>query len=162
MIITFALASCRCLELITNPTPPLSTWLHHAHAFDHVREYVRTIHALTLNTPTTSFDETMWILCLFHPLAKVDPPPFVDDFHLQTEVTLNWEAFIFALARSPCLSSSGLLGMVYELLQDYFVLNDFVNGFNLFFEVCGHIVRGHVPPLIQRFFSTFWFLVLEK
>jgi len=42
-------------------------------------------------------------ICLFHPFAEVDLPPFVDDFHLKTKVTLNWEEFIFALALSPRL-----------------------------------------------------------
>jgi hypothetical protein len=56
------------------------------------------------------------ILCFFHPLAKVDLPSFIDDFHPKTKVILDQEAFIFALARSPPLSSCGLLGMVYDLL----------------------------------------------
>jgi hypothetical protein len=55
------------------------------------------------------------------------------------EVILDQKAFTFALAHSPHLSSNGLLGMVYELLQDYFVLDDFGNGFDLFFQACGHI-----------------------
>ncbi len=49
------------------------------------------------------------------------------------EVTLDQKAFISALVRSPHLSSSGPLGMVYELLQNYFVLNDFGSGFDIFF-----------------------------
>ncbi len=52
--------------------------------------------------------------------------------------------------------------MVYELLRDCFVLDDFASGFNLFFEVCGHIVQGHIPPSISRSFSTSRLLVLEK
>jgi hypothetical protein len=42
--------------------------------------------------------------------------------------------------------------MVYELLWDCFVPDDFANGFDLFFEICGHIVRGHVPPSISCLF----------
>ncbi len=49
------------------------------------------------------------------------------------EVILYQKAFIFALVRSPHLSSHSLLGMVFELLQDYFVLDDFGSGFDLFF-----------------------------
>jgi hypothetical protein len=41
--------------------------------------------------------------------------------------------------------------MVYELLQDYFVPDDFASDFDLFFKVCGDIVRGHVPPLVSFF-----------
>jgi hypothetical protein len=56
------------------------------------------------------------------------------------EVTLNWEAFISTLAHSPHFSFNGPLGMVYELLQKKFVQDDSMDGFNLFFKVCGHII----------------------
>jgi hypothetical protein len=87
-----------------------------------------------------------------HPLVEVDLPPFINEFHLEIEVTLNREAFISALACSPCVSSIGPLDMVYELLQNCFVLNDYMNGFDLFFEVCGHIAQGHVPPSTSHLF----------
>jgi hypothetical protein len=65
------------------------------------------------------------------------------------------------LAHSSYLSSSGPSDMVYELLWDYFVPNDSTSGFNFFFKVCGHIVQGHVPPLLCLL-STSWLLTLEK
>jgi hypothetical protein len=37
-------------------------------------------------------------------------------FHHGMEITLNQEAFVFALVRSPHLSFGGPLGMVYEYL----------------------------------------------
>jgi hypothetical protein len=83
---------------------------------------------------------------LLHPLVEVDFLPFIEDFHLEMEDTLDRETFISALVHSPCLSSDDPLGMVYELLQDCFVLDDYVNDFDLFFKVCGHIAQGHVPP----------------
>jgi len=89
-------------------------------------------------------------------------PPFFYDFHLETEVTLNQKTFVYALVHSPCLSSGGLLGMVFELLRDCFVPNDSTSGFDLFFKVCGHIARSHVPPSISNFLFSFGFLVLEK
>lgn len=53
------------------------------------------------------------------------------------------------MACSPPLSFGGLSSnMMYELLQDYFILDDFGNGFDLFSEICGHIVHSHVPPFI--------------
>ncbi len=53
------------------------------------------------------------------------------------------------MACSPPLSFGGLSSnMMYELLQDYFILDDFGNGFDFFFEVCGHIAHGHVPPFV--------------
>jgi hypothetical protein len=52
--------------------------------------------------------------------------------------------------------------MVYEPLQDYFILDDYVSAFDLFFKVCEHITWGHVPPLILCFLSAFRLLGLEK
>jgi hypothetical protein len=52
--------------------------------------------------------------------------------------------------------------MVYKLLWNYFILDDFMSGFNLFFKVCEHIVRNHVPPSVSHLLSTFQFLTLEK
>jgi hypothetical protein len=46
----------------------------------------------------------MGVLCFFHSLVEVDFPPFVDDFHHETKVTLNHKAFVSALVRSPHLS----------------------------------------------------------
>jgi hypothetical protein len=67
------------------------------------------------------------------------------------KVILNQEAFIYVLAHSSRLSLSGPLGMVYELLRDYFV----PNGLDLFFKVCGHIVQSHVPTLVLHLFYEF-------
>jgi hypothetical protein len=90
----------------------------------------------------------MGVLCLFHPYAKVDFSPFIDDFHPETKVILDQAVFIYALVCSPRLSFDGPSGMVYEFLRNYFVPNDFANGFDLFFETCGHISQSLVPPLI--------------
>jgi hypothetical protein len=103
------------------------------------REYVQTICALTPNTLTTPSNETTGIFYLPHPFVKVDLLPFVNDFHLEMEVTLDRKTFISTLACSPHLSSDGPSYMVYQLLQDYFVIHHYANGFNLFFKVFGHI-----------------------
>jgi hypothetical protein len=87
--------------------------------------------------------------------VEVNFLPFVDYFHLEIEGILDQETFIFALVCSPHFSSNDLLGMVYELLQNYFFPNDYANGFDLFFEVCGHIVQGHVPPSISHLHFAF-------
>jgi len=162
MIRTFALTFCKCLDLITNPTPLPLTWLHHTQTLVHIGEYAWTLHALTPNTPRAPFDKAMWILCFLHPLAKVDFPPFIDDFHLEMEVILNWGAFTSTLTYSPRFFFDGPSSMVYELLQDYFVPNDFMNDFDLLKKICGHIVQGHVPPLILCSFSTSWLLTIWK
>jgi hypothetical protein len=94
MIKAFVLTSHKHLELNLNLTPPPLTQLCHTKTLAHVGEYIQIVRALTLSTPTTPFDETTRILHLLYPLAKVDLPPFVDDFHPKTEVILNQEAFI--------------------------------------------------------------------
>jgi hypothetical protein len=114
MIRTLILAFHRHLKSTPNPTPLPSARLHCN--FTHVGEYVQIVHALALSTPTTPSDETMGILHLLHPHVEVDFPHFVDDFHLETKVILDQEAFVFALAHSPHLPFGGPFGMVYELL----------------------------------------------
>jgi hypothetical protein len=66
------------------------------------------------------------------------------------------------LARSTRLFSNGPSSMMYELLQNCFVPNDCASGFDLFFEVFGHIVQGHVPPSVSFLFFTYQLLTLEK
>jgi len=120
------------------------------------------IHALASSTPIAPFNKTMRVFHLFHLLAEVDLPPFIDDFHLKIKIILNQRTFISALVRPPHFSSGGPLGMVYELLQNYFVPNYFTNGFNFIFEVCGHIAQGHVPFLLSCLFTTSQFLTSKK
>jgi hypothetical protein len=52
--------------------------------------------------------------------------------------------------------------MVYELLWDFFVLNNSTSGFYFFFEMCKHIVRGHFPQSISHMFVASQLLALEK
>jgi hypothetical protein len=61
-------------------------------------------------------DEIMKVFCFLYPLVMVDFLFFIDDFHLETKVILDHEAFIFTLAHSSRIFSTGLLDMVYELL----------------------------------------------
>lgn len=78
------------------------------------------------------FDETMATFKPFHPLAKVDFPLFVNDFHLKIEVTSHRKAFIFALTCSSHLISNSISSMVYKHLQYYFVPYDSMSGFDFF------------------------------
>jgi len=114
------------------PIPLPSARLRCAWAFVHVGEYVQVVRALAPNTLATPLAKIIVALRHLHTLAKVDLPPFVDDFHLKTNFVLDGEAFIYALTCSPHLSSNGPLGMVYELLQDCFVPDDFTSGFVFF------------------------------
>jgi hypothetical protein len=68
---------------------------------------------LTLAAPSV---ETITALHHFHPLVKVNFPPFIDDFHLEMDFILDEKANIYVLTHSPHLSFGNPLGMVYELL----------------------------------------------
>ncbi len=87
------------------------------------------------NTHVAPLVETITTFCHIHPLVEVDLPPFVNNFHPKTNFVLDKEAFTFALTCFACLSSGDLSSMVYELLQDYFVPNGSINGFDLFYEI---------------------------
>jgi hypothetical protein len=95
-------------------------------------------------------------------LLRLISPHFFNDFHLKMKIILAREAFVSTLICSPRLFSSGPLNMLYELLWNCFVPIDYAMSFDLFFEICGHIVWGHVPPLILCLFSTSWLVLLEN
>jgi hypothetical protein len=157
-----ALTSHICVESILDATTPPLARLCYTRALAHVGEYVWTIHALVLNTHATPVNKATATFRLLHPLVEVDLPPFINYFHLETKVILNREAFISILAHSPHLSFNGPSGMVYELLRDCFILDYSTSGFDFFFNVCGHIVWGHVAPSILHLFSASQLLTFEK
>jgi hypothetical protein len=133
-----------------DPTPLPLAQLHGARAFIHIGEYVQAMHTLAHSTPAVPSIETIRALWHLHPLAEVDLFFFVDNFYLETNLVLDREAFISMLPCSPRLSFGSPSGMVYELLRDYFVNNNSTSDFHLLFEICGHIIRGNVPPLISH------------
>jgi hypothetical protein len=107
-------------------------------------------------------NETIVTFQPFHPLAKVDFPPFVNDFHLKIEVTSHQKAFIFALTCSPHLISSSLSSTMYKfLLQYYFVPYDSMSGFEFFLGM-----RAHCSWSCSFIYITFIYnitiLTLEK
>jgi len=53
--------------------------------------------ALAPNTFVAPSTKTIVTLCHLHPLAKVDLPPFVNNFHPETNLVLEKETFIFTL-----------------------------------------------------------------
>jgi hypothetical protein len=120
------------------------------------------VHALAPNTLAAPSSKTIVALCHFCPLAEVDLPPFVDNCHPKMDLVLDREAFISTLTHSPRFSFGGPLGMVYELLWDCFVLDDYANGFDSFFEICKHNIRGHVPSSLSCLLVAMRLLALEK
>jgi len=88
----------------------------HTWALAHAGECAQTMCALAPNILMAPLIETITALHHLHPLVEVDFPPFVDDFHLETNLIFDREALMFALTHPPCLSFDGPLGMAYELL----------------------------------------------
>jgi hypothetical protein len=90
MIRTLALVSYKCLESIPNPIPPPSTQLCHTQAFAHVGEYTLSSRHIRFKHTYSPLLMRPWESFAFsHPLVEIDFPPFIDDFHLETKVTLN-------------------------------------------------------------------------
>ncbi len=79
----------------------------------------------------------MLVLSLLHPFAKVNLFLFLEDFHFWTNVIFNWEAFVSTLVCSSHFSFIDPLGIVYELLQNCFLSNNFVNGLIFFSRYVG-------------------------
>jgi hypothetical protein len=103
----------------------------------------------------------MGIFHLFHLFAEVETSHFVD-FHPEMEVTLDWEIFISTLFHSPHIFFDGPWVWCMNFYKIVLVLDNYVNGFDLYFKVCAHIVQGHVSPSVSHLFSASWFIVLEK
>jgi hypothetical protein len=98
----------------------------------------------------------------FSPFGKGQPPPFVDDFHPKNINYFKLGGIYFHFGTFTCLSSNNFSSMVYDLLRNCFVLEDFLNGFDFFSEVCGHIDRGHVPSSVLYLLVASQLLALEK
>jgi len=90
------------------------------------------MHALAPIIHVTPTIETIATLHHLHPLAKVDLPPFVNNFHPYMDLVLDREAFISTLKCFPCLSFNDPSSMVYELLWNCFILDDSVSDFDIF------------------------------
>jgi len=123
---------------------------------------VRSINTcITLNTHATPLNKTIIILHLVHPFAKVDFPPFVDDFHPKIMVILNWEdlylpcTFTIFFFRWP----SSMVYELYETVLSQMILwmasTFFSRYVGTLFEVMFHL-QYHIC------FFTFQLLVLEK
>jgi hypothetical protein len=62
----------------------------------------------------------------------------------------------------PNLFASGLFSMVIEHLQKKIHPKDFVNGFPQLFQLCFHILQGHIPHRIAHVFGTAYLLTMTK
>jgi len=136
-----ALAFWKLSKMVLDLSPPLSTWLCYAWALTHVRKYAWILRALVLNILMVPSDETPIVFHLFRPNKG--------QLHLSyqwfpSKVILNQETYIFTWAHSLHISLGSLLGMVYELLWNYFVPNDFTNGFDMFLKYVGTLLVYHV------------------
>jgi len=99
-----ALASQRFLEMAPYLTPPPLVQLHHKRALAHVGEYVYAVHASAVNTFAAPSVETITTLHHFHPLVKVNLPPFIDIMVLGVFMIIGrvWSIKTFTIADEVC------------------------------------------------------------
>ncbi len=156
------LVFCKCLESILDLTPPPSAQLCRAWALAHVRDNAWIVLTLVSNTLATPSDEITRVLHLFHSLADVDFPPFCWWFPSWDEGYFKLKSIYLCFASITTCFFQWLFKYGVWIFMIFFFLNDFTNGFDLFFKVCGHIVWGDIPPSISCFFFASRFLTLEK
>jgi hypothetical protein len=109
------LASQRSLELAPNPIPPPSARLHHARELAHIGEYVQVMRALAPNTPMAPLAKTIVTLHHLHLLAKVNLPPFVNDFHSKMDLVLDKEAILQVWCMNFCRIVLSLMTLLVAL-----------------------------------------------
>ncbi len=84
----------------------------------------------------------MVVLHLLHPFAEVYFILFCWRFHFEMNVILNWEAFVSTLVHSLHFFFDDPLGMVYELLWNCFISNNFVMVRPLFQGMWAHCSKS--------------------
>ncbi len=62
----------------------------------------------------------------------------------------------------PHLSENGPCRMVFEHLQDCFHPKDLTSGYPQLFQLCSHIVKGHIPRQIACVLSATRLLAMTK
>jgi hypothetical protein len=68
------------------------------------------------------------------------------DYELDQNLKLFSDSFKPTFQRMPHLLANGHFGMVYEHLYNYFHPKDSTSGFLQLFQLCYHIIKGHIPP----------------
>jgi hypothetical protein len=109
------------------------------------REYFRATCTLApFSLAPTSFNTTLTFTTLH--FKSNDHFPFsLEDYELDQDFKLSFSSFKLTFQHMPHLSTSGHVGMVFELFWDCFHLENLVNGFFQLFQLCfiSHMVTFH-------------------
>ncbi len=108
-----------------------------------------------------SFDTTS-VLITLHLKSNGYFPFFLKNYELDQDLKLSFNSFKLTFQCMPHLLTSGLFGMVFEHLQNHFHLENSMNGFPQFFQLCFHITQGHIPPQIAHVLGTTHLLTMTK
>jgi hypothetical protein len=130
--------------------PLIHKRLFHNLVFRHAEEYSRTTSVLaSFSLASTSFDTTLTFIVL-HPKSNSFFLFFLEDYEPNQDLELSSYYFKLTFQHMLNLSTSGLFGMVFEHLQDYFHPENSMNGFPQLFQLCSHVAQGHIPCQITH------------
>jgi hypothetical protein len=119
-----------------------------------VREYSRATRTLApFSLAPTPSDITLAFTAL-HPKSNRYFPFFLEEYEPNQNFKFSFNSFKLAFQHMPHLLASGHYGMVFEHLQDFFNLEDLASGFLQLFQLCFHIVKGHIPLQIAHDFGA--------
>ncbi len=141
--------------------------LSHKHFFhililEHVREYSRVICILAPFSfaPTSSNTNSTFIA--LHLELDGYFSLFLKDYKLDQDIELSFNSFELTFQRTSHLSMIGPSGMVFEHLRDCFHPKDSTCGFPQLFQLCFHMVQGHIPIQIALVLGMAHFLAMTK
>jgi hypothetical protein len=87
---------------------------------------------------------------------------FLESYEPEQNLELFFDSFKLTLQRMPHLSISGPSRMICEHFQNCFHPKDLANGFLLLFQLCSHIVKGHISPQIAGVLGATHLLAMTK
>ncbi len=115
--------------------------------FRRAREYFRTASVLTSFAPAPmSFDATLAFIIL-HLKSNIFFLFILEDYEPNQDIELSSYYFKLTFQHMPNLFASGPFGMVIKHLENS------INGFPQFFQLCFHIAQGHIPFHIKLHIS---------
>jgi hypothetical protein len=87
---------------------------------------------------------------------------FLEYYKPNQNIELFFDSFKLTSECMPHLLASGPFGMVFEHLWNCFHPEDSTSWFFQLFQLCFHIVKGHIPPQIAHVLGAAHFLAMTK
>jgi hypothetical protein len=142
---TQALATSLSLVLLLEHDPPAHKCFFCSLILKHACEYFRATRALAPFSPTPmSFNTTSTFTALHHESDGYFLF-FLNDYEPDQNLKLFFYSFKLTFQCMPHMLANGPSRMVFEHLWDRFHPKDLTSGFPQLFQLCFHIVKGHIP-----------------